>query len=384
MTQSLKRRFVTALGLVATLTSAGDAQAVCGGGGGRHFGGHHFGGHHRPAYHQPQYHHPQYQQPYYPPARPAYSCHPQPAYRQPQITHIQPNAWQHQPQGQFAQQPLRQAPEQQVAQFPEQQFEQASQPAQQQVTQVQVQRPVGQIQQGVQQPVQQPMQQGVQQPTQQQFAQPAQPQAPAGLDAALPPAVRRSVGSANAGGPVANSVQPGQGNVPNNVPNNAISGGSPPAQAPSDPGANQPGAGPSNPAQLSALQALAGMAPDQQQPVQQDASQAPAQQSAAPAAPTEGASSSTMPDHVGNWTATLPNGAKVRLVLEAQGSFSWTAINGDKTSSFQGTYSIDSGSLTLIRATDSQKLAGSLTRSDNGFNFKLGGEKDAGLNFVRS
>ena len=91
-----------------------------------------------------------------------------------------------------------------------------------------------------------------------------------------------------------------------------------------------------------------------------------------------------MPDHVGNWVANLPNGAKVRLVLEAQGSFQWTVINGDKTNSFQGTYNVDSGSLTLIRSTDSQKLAGSLTRKDNGFNFKLGGEKDAGLDFVRS
>ncbi len=114
-------------------------------------------------------------------------------------------------------------------------------------------------------------------------------------------------------------------------------------------------------AQTSALQALGGFAPPQTAQVQ-------------------------TPAHVGNWSATLGNGASVQLVLQADGSFSWSATNkSGNASTFQGSYTVGNGSLTLTRANDSQRLAGSMTTtSNNAFSFKLAGNNAAGINFTRS
>ena len=72
-------------------------------------------------------------------------------------------------------------------------------------------------------------------------------------------------------------------------------------------------------------------------------------------------------------------------MLQADGSFNWTAVNKDgQSSSFQGTYSMDNGSLSLSRSTDGQKLSGSLTSSSaNNFNFKLSDAQSSSLDFVR-
>ena len=114
-------------------------------------------------------------------------------------------------------------------------------------------------------------------------------------------------------------------------------------------------------AQTSALQALGGFAPPQTEQAQ-------------------------TPGHVGNWSATLGNGANVRLVLQADGSFNWSATNkSGNASTFQGSYSVANGSLTLTRAGDSQRLAGSMTTSgNNAFSFQLSGNNAAGINFTRS
>lgn len=120
-----------------------------------------------------------------------------------------------------------------------------------------------------------------------------------------------------------------------------------------------------NNAQNSALQALGGFAPPQQQP-------APAQ---APA-----------PALAGTWTASLGNGSKVQLTLQADGTFSWTATNGQgQPSSFSGRYTMGTGSLTLIRSTDNEQLAGSVSNATgNGFSFKVAGENTAAINFSRA
>jgi len=144
-------------------------------------------------------------------------------------------------------------------------------------------------------------------------------------------------------------------------------------------------------AQNSALQALGGIIQDQparsaqvQQVQQPQVQQAQVQQ---PQLQQSQASSDQQPaqsaGHVGNWTARTPNGATVQLTLQADGSFTWTANNSGKTNSFQGTYTLGNGSLSLARSTDNQKLAGSITSSASGFNFKLTGAKDSGLNFAR-
>ncbi|TWT87663.1 hypothetical protein Mal64_32050 [Pseudobythopirellula maris] len=88
---------------------------------------------------------------------------------------------------------------------------------------------------------------------------------------------------------------------------------------------------------------------------------------------------------VGVWTATLSNGTTVRLELGANSNFSWTAIKDGKASSFQGSYSVANGQLVLVRSTDQQQLRGAWTAlASGGFNFRLDGGKDNGLNFARS
>jgi hypothetical protein len=153
-----------------------------------------------------------------------------------------------------------------------------------------------------------------------------------------------------------------------------------------------------NDVQFSALQALGGFedetAPQTQpQPSQQlQAPQSSGQQQfssggAQQQAPTLNASASsstqgTLP--IGNWTANVTNGASVKLLLASDGTFRWTATNNGKTSAFDGTYSFENGTLVLVRGSDNQKLNGTLTPIEGGFNFKLAGGKDNGLNFSRS
>lgn len=123
-------------------------------------------------------------------------------------------------------------------------------------------------------------------------------------------------------------------------------------------------------AQSSALEALGGFA-------------APAD--AAPSeAPTQAASE--QPSYVGEWVASLANGSRVQLSLKSDGNFLWTAANKEgKASSFQGSFTISDGSLSLARSSDNQKLSGSMaTTGPNGFSFQLAGAKAPALEFVRN
>ena len=126
-------------------------------------------------------------------------------------------------------------------------------------------------------------------------------------------------------------------------------------------------------AQMSALQALGGFAPPA-------AATAPATTAPAPPAPQV-----QLPAHVGEWNASLGNGATVRLTLNADNSFSWTATNkAGSTSTFSGAFSVSEGSLTLNRANDQQALVGSMTMENgNAFSFKVGGNNAAAISFTR-
>lgn len=91
----------------------------------------------------------------------------------------------------------------------------------------------------------------------------------------------------------------------------------------------------------------------------------------------------TTAKHVGTWTATVGSDATVQLSLQADGSFQWVASKGGKQSRFDGQFTISDGTLTLARSSDNQKLSGSMSFNGQGFNFKLNGAKDAGLNFTQ-
>ena len=125
-------------------------------------------------------------------------------------------------------------------------------------------------------------------------------------------------------------------------------------------------------AELSALQALGGFAPPQAE------STAAAQQTQTIPAAT--------PAHIGTWTASMSNGARVQLSLNADGRFSWSAINSTgNASTFQGSYQFDGTTLTLNRSNDNQKLAGGLIFTSAGtFNFKLSDAQAGNLAFTRS
>jgi hypothetical protein len=114
---------------------------------------------------------------------------------------------------------------------------------------------------------------------------------------------------------------------------------------------------------MTALQALGSFAPPQTTPAHT--------QSAA---------------YVGNWTATLDNGANVRLTLQSDGNFSWSATNKTGTaSSFSGSYTVGNGSLALIRGNDNQRLEGDMTNSgQNAFSFKVAGNNAGAISFSRN
>jgi hypothetical protein len=173
--------------------------------------------------------------------------------------------------------------------------------------------------------------------------------------------------------PFPTTVQPAQGNTLMGQTGNSFEGqtpGSTQTGAALNVSAQAPNTGTSVnssavDAQQSALQALGGFAPPQ-----------------TTVQPATSAQSSL----AGSWTASLPNGARVQLMLQADGNFSWTAINKDGQSSvFKGSYAIENGSLSLTRSNDAQRLEGSMTiNGANTFTFKLSSAQSSSLDFVRS
>lgn len=161
---------------------------------------------------------------------------------------------------------------------------------------------------------------------------------------------------------------------PNGLPQNATVGTSVPVNA-ATPVAAPTSTAPvstASAAELSALQALGGFAPPQA-----EATAAPPQAQTLPTAP---------PAHVGTWSASMPNGARVQLTLNADGTFSWSAINSaGNASTFQGSYQFDGTTLTLNRSNDSQKLVGSVIfNGAAAFNFKMSDAQAGSLAFARS
>jgi hypothetical protein len=115
---------------------------------------------------------------------------------------------------------------------------------------------------------------------------------------------------------------------------------------------------------MSALQALSGW----------DGSETPAEETAQAGF-----------NPAGEFSASLANGATVRLRMLEDSTFTWVATNKGKNSSFQGTYTLEGGSLKLLRSSDNVKLEGTFAQTQNGFAFKLGsGQSETNMSFVRN
>ena len=164
-------------------------------------------------------------------------------------------------------------------------------------------------------------------------------------------------------------VQTGGGSAQQNVAFNQPTGNVAPQGgnlAPTNPAS---GAAPASPSQATeksaqtlALEALMGTGGSEQA----SASQVQAPQASGP---------------TGNFTAQVSSGTTVRLSLNKDGSFLWTATKDGKASNFQGNYTLSGNSLTLLRS-DSQKLEGTLTPKAGGFNLKLAGQNGGDLSFA--
>jgi hypothetical protein len=234
------------------------------------------------------------------------------------------------PQAQCAPQQYQQFPQQQFPQqqFPQQQFSQASQ---QQFPQQQAQQQI-------------PQQQVQQQIPQQQFSQQAVPQGQGTPMAQNTVAAQTRV--------VAKPVSTGGANLA------GANAAAPVAAAPQQSADGS--------AEMSALQALSGWDGSEQE------------------SPNAEATSQSGFNATGDFVATLANGATVRLRMMEDSTFTWIATNKGKNSSFQGTFSVEAGSLKLLRSSDNQKLEGTLGQTQNGFTFNLGGQNATNLNFIRS
>ena len=164
------------------------------------------------------------------------------------------------------------------------------------------------------------------------------------------------------------TAQPSEPSEPPQTSGNSSQTSTPPAQTESE--------SPKSP-EVSALQMLASIT---------TASAASSENPTSPSDEPQFASATiSEPEHVGNWTATLPNQATIQLQLDADGKFSWSATRNGKTSTFAGDYRVDSGRLTLVRDGDRQQLKGAwIGDLQSGFKFKLDGSKDSGLDFQRS
>lgn len=88
---------------------------------------------------------------------------------------------------------------------------------------------------------------------------------------------------------------------------------------------------------------------------------------------------------IGSWVAQLANGASVRLNLQADGQFSWTATNAaGSTTSFSGRFTIAPEGLSLIRSGDNQTLSGAtMLNGSDAFSFRLQGSNMPNLEFRR-
>jgi len=88
--------------------------------------------------------------------------------------------------------------------------------------------------------------------------------------------------------------------------------------------------------------------------------------------------------HIGVWKVDMSDNQSVKLTLNADDTFVWTATKQGKASTFSGEYRMKDGLLKLVRKGDLQQMSGTWKGKDSQFIFQLQGSSTAGLGFTRS
>ena len=88
--------------------------------------------------------------------------------------------------------------------------------------------------------------------------------------------------------------------------------------------------------------------------------------------------------HIGVWKVDISDNQSVKLTLNADDTFVWTATKQGKASTFNGEYRLKDGLLKLVRKGDLQQMSGTWKGKDSQFIFQLQGSSTAGLGFTRS
>ena len=86
---------------------------------------------------------------------------------------------------------------------------------------------------------------------------------------------------------------------------------------------------------------------------------------------------------MGNWTATRPDAATIKLALGGDGKFTWTLDRDGKPQQFSGAYTVADNLLVLKQGANPMMIGQVTSLGNDRFNFKLAGDNpsDPGLTF---
>ena len=88
---------------------------------------------------------------------------------------------------------------------------------------------------------------------------------------------------------------------------------------------------------------------------------------------------------VGTWVSQPSSGGKITFTMEESGNFSWSFVDGDKTTELKGTYGLDDKGLLVLTTEDSQMVSSVALPDDSEMKFTLVGSPDGdpGLDFKK-
>lgn len=89
---------------------------------------------------------------------------------------------------------------------------------------------------------------------------------------------------------------------------------------------------------------------------------------------------------VGTWISDRGADGKVTFIMTEAGDYTWSYMNGDKSSEMKGTYGLNDKGLLVLTADDSQMVSELTLKDDKQMKFVLIGapEGDPGLEFIKN